>query len=569
MTIDQPMTHDQERLARQAGNHLCRAGQFLIQRGIAPALAEVLVLAALAEADPLSLSPDQQAEVERLRPSVRGIPIPDQALAVVHFLAESGLAAGPASGLLRLPSELVWLMDFLTAGEGGWAYCPFSLSLQSAIMATRRYESVVFQDAPLPAAFMEALLALFPAFDAWEGDILAQGAAIPSRPMDCVISAGPLAHRVTPARTLCTVASEGSTTSNGELIRLDLLAGSRPRRLAALVNWGFLAAGRKLESLFKASLLGAGVLDAVIQLPVNLIPGTRWNPALLVLDAERDADAPVRLLDASEGFHDLLKERSTQARLKGWREVADLLREGRSDRVRLLGGQALVQADCDITPRRHVRDAAPAPKEAETKPLRLLVHGIRGQAWPGARRLAPGETVPEEHLFLEAAIRDIETDGLLRRPVKGLVYSGALSEAQKSQLLRPGDILFCCKGAVGKVALAPEDCGPNWIPSQSFQVLRPRDGADPICLFHQLRSREIQEHIARLVTGGTVPQIKTADMGDLPVPTLSPEEAERIRRAHAELLSIGKEMKRLEQKRAALLEALAVADHRALKTPRG
>jgi hypothetical protein len=45
-------------------------------------------------------------------------------------------------------------------------------------------------------------------------------------------------------------------------------------------------------------------------------------------------------------------------------------------------------------------------------------------------------------------------------------------------------------------------------------------------------------------------------MGDLPVPTLSPEEAERIRQAHAELLSIGKEMKRLEQKRAALLEHL-------------
>ena len=227
-----------------------------------------------------------------------------------------------------------------------------------------------------------------------------------------------------------------------------------------------------------------------------------------------DTDAPVRLLDASEGFHDLLKERSTQARLKGWREVAGLLREGRSDRVRLLGGQA----------------------------------------WPGARRLAPGETVPEEHLFLEAAIRDIETDGLLRRPVKGLVYSGALSEAQRSQVLRPGDILFCCKGAVGKVALAPEDCGPNWIPSQSFQVLRPRDGADPICLFHQLRSREIQEHIARLVTGGTVPQIKTADMGDLPVPTLSPDEAERIRSSHAEILSLSQTIRQLEKRRDLLLK---------------
>jgi Restriction endonuclease S subunits len=560
MTIDQPMTHDQERLARQAGNHLCRAGQFLIQRGIAPALAEVLVLAALAEADPLSLSPDQQAEVERLRPSVRGIPIPDPALAVVHFLAESGLAAGPASGLLRLPSELVWLMDFLTAGEVGWAYCPFSLSLQSAIMATRRYESVIFQDAPLTAALMEALLALFPAFDAWEGDILAQGAAIPSRPMDCLISAGPLAHRVTPARTLCTVASEGSVTSNGELVRLDLLAGSRPRRLAALVSWGFLAAGRKLESLFKASLLGAGVLDAVIQLPVNLIPGTRWNPALLVLDAERDADAPVRLLDASEGFHDLLKERSTQARLKGWREVADLLREGRlglagpaPGRVRRLSGpgQGAVHSG---SAQRHIRDVAGVLREAGSKLLDLLVRVLGGQAWPGARRLAPGETVPEEHLFLEAAIRDIETDGLLRRPVKGLVYSGALSEAQRSQVLRPGDILFCCKGAVGKVALAPEDCGPNWIPSQSFQVLRPRDGADPICLFHQLRSRETQEHIARLVAGGTVPQIKTADMGDLPVPTLSPDEAERIRSSHAEILSLSQTIRQLEKRRDLLLK---------------
>ncbi|WP_027176430.1 restriction endonuclease subunit S [Desulfovibrio aminophilus] len=100
-------------------------------------------------------------------------------------------------------------------------------------------------------------------------------------------------------------------------------------------------------------------------------------------------------------------------------------------------------------------------------------------------------------------------------------------------------------------------------------MLRPRDGADPICLFHQLRSRETQEHIARLVTGGIVPQIKTADMSDLPLPTLSPEEAERIRRAHTELLSIGKDMKRLEQKRDELLETIVAADHGALKTPRG
>jgi|GEM_PF-3103213 len=553
MTAIVPITHDEERLARQAGNHLCRAGQFLLQKGTAPALAEVLVLAALADKDLPSLSPDQRAEVESLRPSLKGHIIADPSLAVGHFLAEFGPIAGLASGLLRLPSELVWLMDALAAGTVGWAYCPFSLALQSAVLATRRYDSVVFQDASPSDPLMEALLALFPAFNVWEGDPLAENAPAPARPLDCVISAGPLAKRITPARGLRTLAADSAFTSNGELLRLDLLMDRRPRRLVSLVSWGFLAGTRRLERLFKASLLGAGILDAVVQLPGNLISGTRWNAALLVVDAGRDKAAPVRLVDASEGFHEVLKKRFTQARLKGWREVADCFEEDRLGRVRLLGGQALVQADGDITPRRHVQEASAAPEGAATRPLRQLVSTVRGQVWPEARRLGPGETAPAEHIFLEAAIKDIGADGMLRRPEKGLVCSGALSPAQSNQLLRPGDILFSCKGSVGKVALVPEDCDPNWIPSQSFQVLRPLPGTDPICLFHQLRSPALQEQIAHLITGGTVPQIKAADMGNLPIPVIEAGEAERIRRAHKEVLNISAEIANLKQKREKLL----------------
>ncbi|HMM37547.1 MAG TPA: restriction endonuclease subunit S [Desulfovibrio sp.] len=553
MTAIVPITHDEERLARQAGNHLCRAGQFLLQKGTAPAQAEVLVLAALADKDLPSLGPDQRAEVESLRPSLRGHAIADPALAVAHFLAEFGPTAGLISGLLRLPSELVWLMDALAAGMGGWAYCPFSLALQSAVLATRRYESAVFQDASPLDPLMEALLALFPAFNVWGGDPLAENAPAPSRPLDCVISAGPLARRITPARALRTLAADSAFTSNGELLRLDLLVDRRPRRLVSLVSWGFLAGTRRLERLFKASLLGAGILDAVVQLPGNLVSGTRWNAALLVVDAGRDKAAPVRLVDASEGFHEVLKGRFTQARLKGWREVADCFEEDRSDRVRLMDGQALVQADCDITPRRHVQEASAASEGTATRPLRQLVSTVRGQVWPEARRLGPGETVSAEHLFLEAAIKDIGADGLLRRPEKGLVYSGALSPAQSNQLLRPGDILLSCKGSVGKVALVPEECGPNWVPSQSFQVLRPLPGTDPICLFHQLRSPALQDIVAHLVTGGTVPQIKAADMGNLPIPVIEAGEAERIRRAHKEVLNISAEIANLKQKREKLL----------------
>lgn len=261
-------------------------------------------------------------------------------------------------------------------------------------------------------------------------------------------------------------------------------------------------------------------------------------------------------MDASEGFHEVLKRRFTQARLKGWREVADCLEEDRLGRVRLLDGQALVQADCDITPRRHAQEASAAPEGATTRPLRQLVSTVRGQVWPEARRLGPGETVPAEHLFLEAAIKDIGADGMLRRPEKGLVCSGALSPAQSNQLLRPGDILFSCKGSAGKVALAPEDCGQNWIPSQSFQALRPLPDTDPICLFHQLRSQKVQEQIAHLITGGTVPQIKAADMGNLPIPVLGTGEARRIRTVHEEMLAIGSQIRQLKHQRAALAASL-------------
>jgi hypothetical protein len=404
MTAIVPITHDEERLARQAGNHLCRAGQFLLQKGTAPALAEVLVLAALADRDRPSLGPDQRAEVESLRPSLIGPRPLRTAWPWPISWPNSAPLQGSRLGMLRLPSELVGLMDALAAGTGGVGpIVPFLLPWQSAVLGTRRYESVVFQDASPPDPLMEALLALFPAVQCLgRGPFGSENAPAPARPWTASISAGTLAKRITRPAVCAHLPADKRLTSNGELLRLDSAHGQKVSPARVPGQWGFWR-GQGGWNAYQGVPSGRRcVLDAVVQLPGNLVSGTRWNAALLVVDAGRDKAAPVRLVDASDGH-----SRSAQRAFypgeaqKGWREVADCLEEDRLGRVRLSGwsgiGQATATSPRDGMFRRRQTvprgNRIPGPSASSVSTVRGKCMARSPEAWTRGDGSA-------EHLFL-------------------------------------------------------------------------------------------------------------------------------------------------------------------------
>ena len=552
-----PITPEEEQAAKAAGDALCTIGQALMRQGATPNRAEEIVLAVMSgrsSAPASGLADAAEAGLdEMVRAALTTLPEADAALAIATFLAEFMPHRRTDYGV-PLPAELLWLMDALggqSEDEDSLAYCPFPGSLQASLVATRRYARVLHA-APVPTPSCTALAGLFPNWTAQPYPLLDETAPVPQ--CDTLLCAPPLALRIQPARQLRAVPLAARRTSDGEMAHLDDLLTCTARRVVTLASWGLLASERPLETMFKHHLLTRGVLEALVQLPNTLIPGTRWNPALLVLDHTRDRETPVRLIDATDGFHDLLKGRGTQARLTGWRDIFAAVCGAKNARARHMGSLALLDADCDISPRRHVGATRHTNGSGgTTTPLGKLATIMRGQVWPGSTVLVDDETPPNGEVFREVAISDIGADGILRRPEKRRHAPAPIEDAQRRQILRPGDILLSCKGAVGKVVLVPEDCGSDWILSQSFQVLRVAECVDPICLFHQLRTPPLRNYMVQRTTGGTVPQLKTADIRTMPIPTLAEGEQDAMRARHAELLALNREIEKLEQQKRTLL----------------
>jgi hypothetical protein len=149
-------------------------------------------------------------------------------------------------------------------------------------------------------------------------------------------------------------------------------------------------------------------------------------------------------------------------------------------------------------------------------------------------------------------IRDLDPAGKVRIDQLVRVKAANLD----SYRLRQGDVLFLARGE-RRFAIAIPEKSEDLIAASYFFVLRPGRDVFPAYLIWAINQPDFQEAMRAFVKGSTLPQITKTDLLDMPIeiPTLVTQK--RIVVVH-ELMERERLLnEELNQKRSALLRAIA------------
>ena len=425
-----------------------------------------------------------------------------------------------------LPDEIIQLMTKLAKLEESDVYTPFNGSIQLAVEAMQQGSRAIFE-AEVASPLINATV-LMTDMEYYKSDplffpLVTEDGSI--RQFPNVIMAPPFGRRIKDR-----MQGQGSRfdnkNTNGDVLALEHGLSQCSGRLVALVPQGFLFRGA-FDYDLRAKLINNGLIEAVIQLPTPTLSFAGIATAIIVIDKNRDPEAPVIFYDADQQKLSGSAERGRPRILSGWKQVADdLLNRNDSPFCAYATKDMILQNKCDLSARRYVLGKATAAIRSlgNTKPLAEVSDLIRGQ-------LLKEEKNPQGEVFVEVGVRDIGENDVIALPKRRLELSGRMQDRAKLQRLQPGDILLVTKGSVGKIGFVGENCAANWVASQSFQVVRLKHARyieSPAYLFHYLSSPLVKAYLSEQVTGTTIPMLKTGDIKELPVPIMPIDEQNEI-----------------------------------------
>ena len=173
-----------------------------------------------------------------------------------------------------------------------------------------------------------------------------------------------------------------------------------------------------------------------------------------------------------------------------------------------------------------------------------FVNGDRSSNYPSGEDFV-SDGVP----FISAA--DISEHGISLEKVKRI--SRASFERLRSGKIRPGDILFCLRGSLGKVGLV--DSTYEAAIASSLVIVRPNETTDAQYLYYLLRSPIVQGFVGTLDNGSVQPNLSVREISKIEVPDFGIEE----QRAIAHILGTLDDKIELNRKQNETLEAMARA----------
>lgn len=452
----------------------------------------------------------------------------------VDQLLKLSLKNGTELGNYLLPQQLVDLMVGVSGIRENEVYIPFISSLQLAASAAfwgSRVTLEAAQSTPLVRA--TASMAGFEFFqeDPLYFPSITENGKLRQFPN---VFVAPTFGRKIKGKIPDRFNRFSENNTNGDVLAVEHGLAQCNGRMVALVPQGLLFRGANDYDL-RARLIDSGWLDVVINLPSPLLPNSNVAMAILIIDKRRDPTRPVMFIDADQPQFTFNAGRGKPMVLSGWEQITDKVLNYREfDFGRFVSPDLIKKANYDLSVRRYVLGKASRKVMAITdgRSLSAVAELIRGQ-------LLKEDDQHSGAIYLEAGIKDIRDDGLLLIPKKELRLSGRMKDRAELQRLLPGDILIATKGSVGKVAIVGQNCGDNWVASQSFQVIRLRSLnyiAKPQILYRYLSSPLIQTYLAEQTTGTSIPVIKTADIKDLPVPQIPLDEQHKIIQTHNKML---------------------------------
>ena len=331
----------------------------------------------------------------------------------------------------------------------------------------------------------------------------------------------------------------------GDVMVLQHALAQCSGRMVSLLPMGFLFRGGVDRDL-RRSLLESGWVDAVIQLPGQLLTNTSLATCILVIDKNRDPLAPVYFYNADSEDLVVHQGRGRGRKITGWQTIlSDVEAKTRHKRANLASLEEIADNNYDLSVSRYVLTGSSHAMrdlmgKGNTNPLSSVATLIRAQILKEADSQLSNE-------FLEIRLSDIAATGEVQRPEKALKLAGKTQDRAHQQTVQPGDILLSIKGVTGRTAFVSSACEENWVAGQIFLIIRPSKAIAPLYLYRYLSSPIVQTYLSDQGSGSTIKVIKTDDLKNLPVPLPSEEEKQQVLETHEHIQQAYQVIEQAEQ----------------------
>ncbi len=166
----------------------------------------------------------------------------------------------------------------------------------------------------------------------------------------------------------------------------------------------------------------------------------------------------------------------------------------------------------------------------------------------------------------EASLSELDATSSFLDYNAGKLVHVKYGPAQYKYLLRPNDILFAYRGSIvsiGKSGFVTET-GDSTIPGQAMCIIRPLPKTDPVWLYYQLKTPQVQNWIRGQVIGGNALSINVATIKEIPLEPYKKSTAEKIASIHARMIEA---FAVLKQKKAELTHCLSEVEQVLKKSP--
>ncbi|MEO9944937.1 N-6 DNA methylase [Paraglaciecola sp.] len=313
--------------------------------------------------------------------------------------------------------------------------------------------------------------------------------------------------------------------------------------VAAYVSSGFLHRSAAGEGEFKRDILEKGWLKAVVALPQKLLAQSGISINLIILDKKHNSRATLFVDASGDEFTQSIGR--SRNKLTNIHYISELVEDMRPSEIsELVTMEGITENNFSLSPSRYVIS------EEEKQIQEFLDNHDSKELAEIATLIRPQPLKHKEsgnHEFTEFSIHDINSVGQLTGYGRSVKVSLVDKVKASKQIIKPGDLLVVCKGAIGKVAVVPDDIPENSIASQVFSIIRVHStsGISTIALYQFFISAVGQSQLQGVATGTTALMIASKAMANFKVPSFNEEELQRAEQIRSQVLAINTQMEKL------------------------
>ena len=314
------------------------------------------------------------------------------------------------------------------------------------------------------------------------------------------------------------------------------------RKAVVLMATGFTFRGG-VEEKFRKYLIDENYLEAIIQLPPNLLIGTGVQTTFFVINKDKKYQ-DIYFMDLND--KQFIHKKSRQLILSNIDEIIEIYKERKEIKniASIVSSLEIIENNYTFSINRYILPRIDGKIEEQLYKYEL-------------RKLEDVSSIRKSQLIkdekegvsiYEISPSDFKSFGVTLESGKVKKIKQEYRRYETYKLL-PNDILLSTKGTVGKVALIGDIKEPM-IASQAIQVIRLEQENIIYAkfLYMFLKSYIGQTLLKKLTTGSTMPQIRTKDIKELKIPIPSLEEQENRIRKFDEEVQLYKNIELLKEK---------------------